>query len=70
MNINLIKEEIEKNLNQAVKITEYGMRNKVNTYIGYISGIYPNIFTVKIDNDNKSFSYADVVIKDITIEYI
>lgn len=70
MNTDFIKEEIANNLNQAVKITEYGMRNKVNTYIGFISGIYPNIFTVNIDGDNKSFSYVDVITKEIVIEYI
>lgn len=70
MNTDSIKEEIKANLNQAVSITEYGMRNKVNNYVGYISGVYPNIFTVLVDGDNKSFSYVDVVTKEITIEYL
>ena len=46
------------------------MRNEVNKYIGYISGVYPNVFTVNVEGDNKSFSYVDIIIKDITVEYI
>lgn len=70
MNTDFVKEEISRNLNQAVKITEYGMRNKVNTYIGYISGVYPKIFTINVDGENKSFTYVDVITKEIRIEYI
>lgn len=70
MNINLVKEDIQKHYHQGVSITVYGMRNKVDNYVGYISGIYPNLFTVLVDGDNKSFSYSDVVTKEVVIEYI
>ncbi len=70
MNLDSVKEEIKNNLNQAVSITVYGMRNKTNNYTGIISGIYPNIFTVLVDGENKSFSYVDVVTKEIEIEYL
>ena len=70
MNLDSIKEEIKNNLNQAVSVTVYGMRNKVNNYVGYISGVYPNIFTVLTEGENKSFSYADVATKEIKVEYI
>ena len=70
MNLDNIREEIKRNLNQAVSITIYGMRNKTNNYIGYISGVYPNIFTVLVEGENKSFSYADVATKQIEIEYL
>ena len=70
MNLDNIKEEIKNNLNQAVCITVYGMRNKTNKYTGIISGVYPNIFTVLTDGENKSFSYVDVVTKEIEIEYL
>lgn len=46
------------------------MRNKVNNYVGIITGVYPNIFTVLVDGENKSFAYVDVVTKEINIEYI
>ena len=70
MNLDSIKEEIRSNLNQAVSVTVYGMRNKTNNFVGVISGIYPNIFTVLADGENKSFSYADVATKEIKIEYL
>ena len=70
LNLDSIKQEIKNNLNQAVSVTVYGMRNKTNKYVGIISGIYPNIFTVLADGENKSFSYADVATKEIEIEYI
>ncbi len=70
MNLDSVKEEIKNNLNQAVSITVYGMRNKTNNYTGIISGIYPNIFTVLVEGENKSFSYVDVVTKEIEIEYL
>lgn len=70
MNLDNIKEEIRNNLNQAVSITVYGMRNKVENYVGYIDAVYPNIFTIKTENENKSFSYADIATKEIKIEYL
>ncbi len=70
MNTDFIKMEIQKNLNQAVAITVYGMRNKINRYVGYISGVYPNIFTVNVEGENKSFSYVDVITKELKIDYL
>ncbi len=70
MNLDNIKAEIKNNLNQAVAVTVYGMRNKTNHYVGIISGIYPNIFTILTDGENKSFSYADIATKEIKIEYL
>ena len=70
MNLDSVKQEIMNNLNQAVSITVYGIRNKINTYIGYISGVYPNIFTINADGKNKSFSYADIATQEIKIEYL
>lgn len=69
MNINDIKEEIGKNINRKVRIMVYGMRNRTSEYIGTINEIYPNIFTVLCDGENKSFSYADVITKEVEIYY-
>ena len=70
MTLDSVKEEIKNNLNQAVCITVYGMRNKTNKYTGIINGIYPNIFTILADGENKSFAYVDIVTKEIEIEYL
>ncbi len=67
MNINLIKEEIAKKINKKVLISVYGLRNRTNKYEGIIYKIYPNIFTVLINNEEKSFNYRDIITGDIKI---
>ncbi len=69
MNPNIIREEIKKHLNQHVKIKVYGMRGKTNEYEGIINAIYPNIFTIKYRDFEKSFSYRDIITKEIKIKY-
>ena len=70
MNINIIKEEINKNLNRHVIVSVYGLRNRVNRYEGKIYKTYPNIFTVLIDSEEKSFPYRDVITGDVKIKYL
>ena len=70
MNIDLIKEEINKNLGRSVKITVYGIRNKTNHFEGKLYKIYPNIFTILYQGEEKSFSYRDIITKDIDVKYI
>ncbi len=70
MNINSVRDEISKNIGRKVRIRVYGMRNKNSEYIGTIASIYPYIFTIQVSNENKSFSYADVITKEVTIEYL
>ena len=70
MNIDLIKKEIDTKLGKKVKITVYGMRNKVERYEGIICQTYPNIFTVMCDNVEKSFTYRDIITKDINLKFL
>lgn len=70
MNINLIKNEINSNLNRKALISVYGMRNRVSRYEGIIYHTYPNIFTVLIDGEEKSFPYRDVITGDVKIKYL
>lgn len=70
MNINIIKDEIKNNINRKIIISVYGLRNKVNRYEGNIYKIYPNIFTVLIDGEEKSFTYRDVITGDVKIKYL
>ncbi len=70
MNINIVKEEISKKLNRKVIITVYGLRNKINRYEGVIYKIYPNLFTVLIEGEEKSFNYRDVITGDMKIKYL
>lgn len=70
MNINLIKEDIKKNINRKVLVSVYGMRNRVNRYEGIIYRIYPNLFTVQVNGEEKSFCYRDLITGDIKIRYL
>lgn len=70
MNLDIIKEKISSSRGRKVKITVYGLRNKISFYEGTIHKIYPNIFTIVNNQEEKSFAYRDIVTKDIKIMYI
>lgn len=70
MNINLVKEEISKKLNSKVIVSVYGMRNRVSRMEGILYKIYPNLFTVMVDGEEKSFCYRDVITGDVKIKYL
>ena len=55
MNINIIKEEIRSKLNKRVLVSVYGLRNKIERYEGVLYKVYPNLFTVLVNEDEKSF---------------
>lgn len=68
MNISEIKNEIKKHINNIVVIKEYIGRNKYDTYEAVVLQAYPNLFVVMKDSEKKSFSYADLLIKNIVIK--
>ncbi len=70
MNINIVKEEISKNINKKVSIAVYGLRNRVNRYEGIIYKMYPNLFTVLVNGEEKSFNYRDVITGEVKIKYL
>ena len=70
MNINIVKEEISKNINKKVSIAVYGLRNRVNSYEGIIYKMYPNLFTVLVNGEEKSFNYRDVITGEVKIKYL
>lgn len=70
MNTYNLKEELKNNINRNVEVKVYGMRGKVNTYYGKIYKIYPNIFSIYDGKNEKSFSYADVITKEVKIKYL
>lgn len=43
-------------------------RNKVLKYEGTITDIYSNLFIFKTEHETKSFSYSDLLIKNIIIK--
>ncbi len=70
MNLNIIKEQINKNLNKKVRVSVYGLRNRIDRYEGLLYKVYPNIFTVLINGEEKSFTYRDVITGEVKIKYL
>ena len=70
MNIDDIKNKIKNDIGKKVHITVYGMRNKINYYEGPIYKVYPNIFTILENGEEKSFAYRDIITKDINVKYL
>lgn len=69
MNLDEVKAKIKENLNNNIEISVYGMRNKNATFVGYISNVYPALFTVNINGNDKSFNYVDVLTGEVKIKY-
>lgn len=70
MNIDLVKQKIASNLNKKVRITVYGLRNKISRYEGVLYKVYPNIFSIMEDGIEKSFSYNDYITGEIKIKIL
>lgn len=67
MNITEIKRKLELLNNKKVIVKVNLGRNKHEKYIGTIDKLYPYLFTIKMENKIKSFSYVDVLTKEITV---
>ena len=70
MNIDLVRKDLENKVGKKVKVTVYGMRNKIERYEGIIHKAYPNIFTILSDGDEKSFTYRDIITRDIVVKVL
>lgn len=70
MNLDSIKEEVKKHLNSQVSVSVFGLRNKNYQVHGYISNVYPSIFTVNEAGAEKSFTYSDIATGEISIKYL
>lgn len=67
LNIDTIKSKLLLLKNEKVKIKISLGRNKYEYYEGYIEKLHPNIFTIKTMQGIKSFSYSDILIKNLVI---
>jgi uncharacterized protein Veg len=69
--VSKVRREIIRHVGSRVKIKANKGRNKMDITEGIISETYPSIFLIRIDDDNSdsvktmSFSYADVLTKDV-----
>jgi uncharacterized protein Veg len=65
-----IKEDVKNHLHSEVLISVYGIRNKNYQVRGFISNVYPSIFTVNEQGLEKSFSYSDIATGEVKIQYL
>ncbi len=69
MNIEKIKNNIDKRIGDSVKIIYNGSRNKKEEYKGILTETYNYIFIVKVNDDKKSFSYRDILTNTIEVSF-
>ena len=68
--IDKIKDNIKSLVGERVALKINMGRNKEDFCEGVIMDIYPYVFTVKVGEFVKSFSYNDVLTKDVIIRKI
>ena len=68
MNVKIIRNYLNTKVGSNIIVIYYGSRNKKEIYRGVLHKIYKNIFSIRLfNNDIKSFSYTDILIKTIQI---
>ncbi len=70
LNIEIVREKMRQHLHEKVEVSVYGLRNKTEYFIGTLSKMYPYIFTVLVNNQEKSFNYADVITGEVVVKYL
>jgi len=70
MNIEIIKDNMRPHLNEKVEVSVYGLRNKTEYFIGTLSKMYPYIFTILVNETEKSFNYADIITGEVEVKYL
>lgn len=74
--IEKVKLSVDKNIGNKVKIRANRGRHKIDVAEGVIRETYPSIFLVEIENKQDdttqkiSFSYTDVLAKDVQMQLI
>lgn len=70
MNPYVIRDNLKNHKGERVLVKIYGMRNKTDSFIGTIKDIYPQIFTIEVGTTIKSFSYSEMINKEIELTFI
>ncbi len=68
--IDAIKTDIKNHLNQEVKVISKENRNRNEIFYGYIVEYYSHVFIVSNGIDRKSYSYNDILSKDINLTFL
>jgi len=68
--IDSIKTNIKNHLNTEVKVVSKENRNRNEVFYGYIIEYYSHVFIVSNGIDRKSYSYNDILSKDISVTFL
>ncbi len=68
MNIEKIKLMINSLIGKEVYVKVNVGRNKYEYYEGKVENVYNNLFTVNVDSIIKSFTFSDVLTKDVQLK--
>lgn len=63
-----IKQNIENLMGKKIVAKINAGRNKFEYIEGIILNTYPFLFTIKTENEIKSFSYSDILTKNIVVK--
>lgn len=70
MNPIVIRENLSTHKGERVLVKIFGMRNKTDSFIGTLKDIYPQIFTVEVNGSIRSFSYGELINKEVVLSFI
>lgn len=69
-----IKDNLDSRVGDRIKVVSSAGRKKVSTRYGVLRQTYPSLFVVELDDaakfDTVSYSYSDVLTKNIDITFI
>lgn len=69
MTIQKIKENINENLGNKVRVVFNTGRNKIEEFDAIVKESYNFIFILKTENENKSFTYSDVLTHTVELHF-
>lgn len=68
--IETIKNEVYNHLNKEVKVVSKENRNRNEIFYGNIIEIYSHVFIVSNGIDKKSYTYSDILARDIQVTFL
>lgn len=70
MNPYVIRENLQRHKGERIQVKIYGMRNKNDSFIGVLKDIYPQIFTIQAGGTLRSFSYSEIINKEVVLSFV
>lgn len=70
-----IRSEVGEHIGKKVQLKADRGRKRIVTRVGYIENVFPNLFTVKVNNDFDesiilSYTYSDVLTSTVKIKIV